>query len=69
MSASITILLLCLQLKQFWLGATLVLCFSIRLPTAMVTVGAAVALSIRHVENAGQASARSPAARPFSVAH
>ena len=47
--ASITILLLCLQLKQFALGATLVLCFSIGLAITMVAVGAAAALSVRHV--------------------
>jgi nickel/cobalt transporter (NicO) family protein len=47
--ASITILLLCLQLKQFALGATLVLCFSIGLAVTMVSVGAAAALSVRHV--------------------
>ncbi|TAL01447.1 MAG: nickel/cobalt efflux transporter RcnA, partial [Rhodospirillaceae bacterium] len=47
--ASITVLLLCLQLKQFALGATLVLCFSIGLAITLVTVGAAAALSVRHV--------------------
>jgi nickel/cobalt transporter (NicO) family protein len=47
--ASITILLLCLQLKQFTLGAVLVLCFSIGLAITMVSVGAAAALSVHHV--------------------
>ena len=47
--ASITVLLLCLQLKKFTLGATLVLCFSIGLAITMVTVGAAAALSVNHV--------------------
>jgi nickel/cobalt transporter (NicO) family protein len=47
--ASITILLLCLQLKQFTLGAVLVLCFSIGLAITLVTVGVAAALSVRHV--------------------
>jgi nickel/cobalt exporter len=47
--ASIAILLLCLQLKQFTLGATLVLCFSIGLAVTMVSVGAAAALSVRHI--------------------
>jgi nickel/cobalt transporter (NicO) family protein len=47
--ADITILLLCLQLKQFSLGVTLVLCFSIGLALTMVSVGAAAALGIRHV--------------------
>lgn len=47
--ASITILLLCLQLKQFTLGATLVLCFSVGLALTMVAVGAAAAMSVHHV--------------------
>jgi nickel/cobalt transporter (NicO) family protein len=42
--ASITVLLLCLQLKKFTLGAALVLCFSIGLAITMVSVGAAAAL-------------------------
>ncbi|MDE2364590.1 MAG: nickel/cobalt efflux transporter RcnA, partial [Hyphomicrobiales bacterium] len=46
--ASITILLLCLQIKQFALGAALVFCFSIGLAITMVSVGAAAALSVRH---------------------
>jgi nickel/cobalt transporter (NicO) family protein len=45
--AAITVLLLCLQLKQFALGFTLVLCFSIGLAITLVTVGAAAALSVR----------------------
>lgn len=47
--ASITVLLLCLQLKQFTLGAALVLCFSIGLAITMVSSGAAAAWSVRHV--------------------
>ena len=47
--ASITILLLCLQLKKFALGATLVLCFSIGLALTMVAVGTAAAMSVHHV--------------------
>jgi nickel/cobalt exporter len=46
--ASITVLLLCLQLKQFALGAVLVFCFSIGLAITLVTVGVAAALSLRH---------------------
>ena len=46
--ASITILLICLQLQQFTLGAVLVLCFSVGLAITLVTVGAAAALSVRH---------------------
>jgi nickel/cobalt exporter len=48
--ASITVLLLCLQLKQVALGALLVLCFSIGLALTMVTVGAAAAFSLRHAQ-------------------
>jgi nickel/cobalt transporter (NicO) family protein len=47
--ASITILLICLQLKQFTLGAALVICFSIGLAVTMVSVGAAAALSVQHI--------------------
>ncbi|MBB1625855.1 nickel/cobalt efflux transporter [Achromobacter sp. UMC71] len=47
--AAITVLLLCLQLKAFTLGAVLVLCFSIGLAITLVTVGAVAALSVRHV--------------------
>jgi nickel/cobalt transporter (NicO) family protein len=48
--AAITVLLLCLQLKQIALGATLVLCFSIGLAITMVTVGVVAALGMRHAE-------------------
>ena len=47
--AAITVLLICLQLKQFTLGAVMVLCFSIGLALTLVSVGAAAALSLRHV--------------------
>jgi ABC-type nickel/cobalt efflux system permease component RcnA len=47
--ASITVLLLCLQLKQIALGATLVLCFSIGLALTMVASGTLAALSLKHV--------------------
>jgi len=46
--ASVTVLLLCLQLREFALGATLVACFSIGLAVTLVTVGVAAALSVRH---------------------
>jgi nickel/cobalt exporter len=48
--ASITVLLLCLQLKQVSLGVALVLCFSIGLALTMVTSGTVAALSVRHAE-------------------
>lgn len=47
--ASITVLLLCLQLKQITLGAALVLCFSLGLAATMVFSGILAALSVRHV--------------------
>ncbi len=47
--ASITVLLLCLQLKKVALGAVLVLCFSIGLALTMMTAGALAALSVKHV--------------------
>lgn len=46
--ASITVLLLCLQLKKVALGALLVLCFSVGLALTMVTTGAVAALGMRH---------------------
>lgn len=46
--AAITVLLLCIQVKQFTLGAALVVCFSIGLALTLVTVGAGAALSVRH---------------------
>ncbi len=46
--ASVTVLLLCLQLKQIPLGAVLVLCFSIGLAITLVTVGTMAALGARH---------------------
>ena len=45
--AAITVLLLCIQVKEFSLGAALVLCFSIGLAITLVTVGAAAAYSVR----------------------
>jgi nickel/cobalt transporter (NicO) family protein len=47
--ASITVLLLCLQLKRLALGATLVVCFSLGLALTMVASGALAALSVQHV--------------------
>lgn len=47
--ASITVLLLCLQLKKIALGATLVLGFSIGLALTMVASGVIAALSVKHL--------------------
>ena len=46
--ASITVLLLCLQLKKIALGAVLVLCFGVGLALTMVTTGAVAALGMQH---------------------
>jgi nickel/cobalt exporter len=48
--AAITVLMLCLQLKQFTLGVMLVLSFSFGLALTMVLVGVAASLSIRHIQ-------------------
>lgn len=48
--AAITVLLLCLQLKELTLGVVLVLCFSIGLALTLVVVGAAAALSVQHAQ-------------------
>jgi nickel/cobalt exporter len=52
--AAITVLLLCLQVKEVALGGMLVLCFSIGLAITLVTVGAAAAIGAK------QASSRWP---------
>ena len=44
--AAITVLLLCLQVKQMALGAALVLCFSIGLAITLVAVGAVAAIGM-----------------------
>ena len=46
--ASITILLVCLQLKKIALGGLLVLCFSVGLAVTMVASGVMAALSVKH---------------------
>ena len=46
-------LLICLQLKKFSLGATLVLGFSVGLAITLVASGAIAALSLKHVANRG----------------
>jgi nickel/cobalt exporter len=62
--AAITVLLLCLQLKEFALGSVLVLCFSIGLAITLVAVGVAAALSVGHASRRwawfGGAAKRAP---------
>ncbi|TDP83032.1 ABC-type nickel/cobalt efflux system permease component RcnA [Aquabacterium commune] len=59
--ASITVLLLCLQLKQVALGATLVLGFSVGLALTLVASGVVAALGMRHLSR--HAAARWPGLR------
>ena len=47
--ASITVLLLCLQLKRLALGATLVLGFSVGLALTMVASGVIAAVGLKHL--------------------
>ncbi len=45
--AAVTVLLLCLQLKQFASGVVLVLCFSVGLAITLVAVGVAAAVGVQ----------------------
>lgn len=49
--AAITVLLLCLQVKEVTLGAVLVLSFSVGLALTLITVGVAAAIGTRHASN------------------
>lgn len=46
--AALTVLLICMQLKHFVLGFSLVLCFSVGLALTMVAVGASAAWGVQH---------------------
>ncbi len=48
--AAFTILIICLQLKKFSLGISMVLAFSVGLAITLVTVGALVAWGMKHAE-------------------
>lgn len=67
--AAFTILLVCLQLKHFTLGFTLVACFSLGLAMTMVLSGVLAAWGVRHAEkrikNFGRFARKAPY---FSVA-
>jgi nickel/cobalt exporter len=56
--ASITVLLLCLQLKKIAVGAVLVLGFSIGLALTMVASGVVAALSVKHLSRRLSGSGR-----------
>lgn len=62
--AAITVLLICLQLKAFTLGATMVLSFSIGLALTLVTVGVVTAIGVRQVnrrwQGLGEAAKKAP---------
>ena len=62
--ASITVLLVCLQLKRIALGVTLVLSFSVGLALTMVASGAMAALGVKHLSQRlsgfGVLAARAP---------
>lgn len=47
--AAITVLLLCIQLKQPSLGVVLVVCFSVGLAITMVSAGVIAALSVKYI--------------------
>lgn len=69
--AAITVLLLCLQLKRFALGASLVLCFSIGLAITMVAAGVVAALGVKHASQRfsgfGSFARRAPYASSFLI--
>jgi len=51
--AAITVLLICLQLREFTLGVALVLCFSIGLAVTLTASGVVAALGVRHLSARG----------------
>lgn len=63
--ASITVLLLCLQVGRFALGAALVLCFSIGLALTLVLVGVGAALGTRHAASRWPGLAALAARAPY----
>ncbi|KJC51691.1 nickel transporter [Bradyrhizobium sp. LTSP885] len=66
--AAITVLLLCIQLKQFSLGFTLVVCFGIGLAITMVSAGVLAALSLRHIERRWTGFSRFARQAPYASA-
>jgi ABC-type nickel/cobalt efflux system permease component RcnA len=48
-AAAVTVLLLCLQIQQFWLGTILVLCFSVGLALTLLASGLIAAWGVSHV--------------------
>ena len=63
-SAAIAVLVLCLQVKQIWLGVALVWSFSIGLPITLIAAGSIAALGMRLLSQRwsafGQLAQRAP---------
>ncbi|ACA17889.1 high-affinity nickel-transporter [Methylobacterium sp. 4-46] len=66
--AAITVLLLCIQLKQFSLGFALVVCFSLGLAATMVSAGVLAALSVTHVASRWSGFGRLARRAPYASA-
>jgi ABC-type nickel/cobalt efflux system permease component RcnA len=64
--AALTVLLVCLQLKKFALGFTLVLSFSFGLAITMVAAGAVAAWSVQHASVNSRGRRRISPARCWS---
>lgn len=63
--AAITVLLICLQLKEVTLGVALVLCFSIGLAITLTGSGVVAALGARHLSRRGLGFERLLARAPY----
>lgn len=63
--AAITVLLICLQLREFTLGVALVLCFSIGLAVTLTASGVVAALGVRHLSARGVGFERLMARAPY----
>lgn len=64
--AAITVLLICIQLKAFTLGATMVLSFSLGTALTLVTVGVGAAISVQQAAKRWSGFRRLPGGRLFS---
>ncbi len=63
--AAITVLLICLQLREFTLGVALVLCFSVGLAVTLTASGVVAALGVRHLSARGVGFERLMARAPY----
>ncbi len=64
--AAITVLLLCLQLKQITLGVILVLFFSVGLAVTMVSAGVLASLSVKHISKRWSGFSRFARRAPYA---